>query len=431
MLVVNGKDFMEVKVASLVADYDQNILVNLYQPIIGFTGLAVYLSLLGEANNQKVVSLINHDEFFDRMKITAGQFVDARKLLEGIGLIKTYVLKSQGTQIFHYDVFSPRTPIDFFNNTLLYGMYIKAVGEQTANKMKNIYANEPSTNVGEDITASFVDAYRPDFDDPAFRKAMSNTSVMVGRTGAKIACEFSFEKFFEYLGGISQISSESFSKKDMKEIERLATLNGIDEKSAATGVSCIYDASSGKGKHIDFVKLAKIFQEETNYNYLSSIRNGQAKRSTVSSKSALAGKINIMETKSPKDFLSLLQNGSKPASSDLALVNQISSNFHLTNGVINALIDYVLVTNDNILSRVYCEKIAASLAREGVTCAVDAMNFLNNVIKGRKKKTGPVERKIEAEEEKPTTAKKTSKEEKINWNELLDAFDEGGSDGKA
>ena len=94
MIVLNGKDFMEVKLASLVADYDREILVNLYQPIIGFTGLAVYFSLWAEANNQKVVSIINHEQFFNRMKINTTQFVAARKLLEGIGLVKTYVQNS-------------------------------------------------------------------------------------------------------------------------------------------------------------------------------------------------------------------------------------------------------------------------------------------------------------------------------------------------
>ncbi|MCF0124470.1 MAG: hypothetical protein HUJ68_01725, partial [Clostridia bacterium] len=123
MIVLNGKDFMEVKLASLVADYDREILVNLYQPIIGFTGLAVYFSLWAEANNQKVVSIINHEQFFNRMKINTTQFVDARKLLEGIGLVKTYVQNSSEVKIYHYDVFAPRTPKDFFDNALLYGMF--------------------------------------------------------------------------------------------------------------------------------------------------------------------------------------------------------------------------------------------------------------------------------------------------------------------
>lgn len=428
MIVLNGKDFMEVKLASLVADYDREILANLYQPIIGFTGLAVYLSLWAEANNQKVVSIINHEQFFNRMKINATQFVDARKLLEGIGLVKTYVNDSRGVKIYRYEVFAPRTPKDFFDNALLYGMFIKSVGESEAIKAKNIYHMENSLEQGTDISSTFVDAYRPDFEDPAFKKALVNSPNMAGRSGAKIQSEFSFEKFFEALKQVSQISSEAFTKKDMKEIERIATLNGVDEAFAANSVATIYDSQAGKGKHVDYKKLAKIFQEETNYAYLSSVRQG--KKSSVSGNSDLAKKINIMENNSPKDFLSILQNGSKPASSDLMLINSISENFHLSNGVINALIDYTLATNNNILSRYYIEKIAASLAREGVTNAVDAMNYLNKVANGKKKEKKEeqvAEEIVETIEEE----KQNEETEQIDWNSLIDSIDEGGSDGKA
>lgn len=429
MIVLSSKDFLEVKTASLVADYDREILANLYQPIIGFTAFAVYQSLLTEANNQKISSMINHDEFFNKMKITAGQFVDARKLLEGIGLMKTFVSDTKGVKIYRYEIYAPRNPKDFFENALLYGMLIQSIGEAQALKLKNIYRLETSLDVGQEISSSFVDAYKPDFDDPAFKKALISSPNIITRTGAKIDSQFSFEKFFETLAKVSQIKSESFTKKDMKEIDRLATLYGLDETAAANGVAQIYDPLAGKGKHIDFARLASIYQDETNYNYLAARRNGN-KVNTVSGNSDLANKINIMEKVSPKDYLSILQNGSKPAGSDLRLINDISANFHLPNSVINVVIEYTLAMNSNILSRGYSEKVAASLAREGVDNAVDAMNFLNKV--SRKKK--PVEEvKQEEVEEQPEIEIKSAEETDsgLDWNSLIDEIDEGGSDGKA
>ena len=41
--------------------------------------------------------------------------------------------------------------------------------------------------------------------------------------------------------------------------------------------------------------------------------------------------------------------------------------------------EYVLYKNNNVLSKNYAEKIAASLAREGVTTTVDAMNYLKKL----------------------------------------------------
>lgn len=430
MVVVMSKDFMEVKTSSLIADYDREILANLYQPIIGFAAFALYLSLVVESNNQKVSSMINHDEFFNKMKISAGQFVDARKLLEGIGLLKTFVSKARDINIYHYEVFAPRNPKDFFDNALLYGMLIQAVGESEANKLKNLYRLDSPLDMGEDISSSFVDAYRPDFDDPAFKKALTVSNNMIGRRGAKIDSKFSFEKFFESLAQVSQIKPESFNKKDMKEIERLATLYGLDENSAANGVAQIYDALAGKGKHIDYSRLAAIYQDETNYNYLASRRLGN-KPNIVSGNSDLANKINIMEKVSPKDYLSLLQNGSKPAGSDLRLINDISANFHLPNSVINVLIEYTLAMNSNILSRGYSEKVAASLAREGVDNAVDAMNFLNKVSKKKTNKETKQEVEEQVEEVEANDSIEQEKDSSLDWNSLIDQIDEGGSDGKA
>ena len=55
--------------------------------------------------------------------------------------------------------------------------------------------------------------------------------------------------------------------------------------------------------------------------------------------------------------------------------------FKLTNGVINVLVEQTLSTNNNVLSRAYIEKVAASLVREGITTALDAMNYLRDINK--------------------------------------------------
>ncbi len=431
MIVLNGKDFMEVKLASLIADYDRETLANLYQPIIGFTGFAVYLSLLTEAKNQKVLAPISHSQFFDRMKINPHQFVDARKLLEGIGLIRSYLRESNGVKFYTYKVFAPKTPSEFFDNTLFYGMFINAIGEEEAKKIKNLYCLETSKEDGKEISSSIVDAYKIDYDDPAFSNAFDNKNDTLGRSGAKIVSEFSFEKFFDCLQSVSQISSKSFTKKDMKEIERLATLYGVNEESAANCVASIYNPSASKENRIDYKALADSFTNETTYRRLS--KNRSKREKILSSESALAKKINLMEVTSPAKFLSVLQNGTKPAMSDLRLINDISSNFNLPNGVINALVDYALTTNNNVLSKYYVEKVAGSLAREGVTNALDAMNFLNKVKNGTKKKVAAKESKISQEivEEIEDTKPVVEEESSLDWNSLIDQIDEGGSDGKA
>ena len=429
MVILSENDYLEVRLNSLIADYDVDTLTNLYQPIIGYSALAVYFSLWVEAKNQKITHICSHSQIFNRLQIAPGDFISARKHLEAVGLLKTVLEKNTNSRIYHYSLFAPKTPYAFFDDALLFGMLIKTIGDVDANRFKAIYHYQDEGQSGEDISSSFLDVYRPDFNDPAFEKALYKDNA-IGRRSGKINSEFNYDAFFNYLSEISQITPEAFTKKDMKEIERLATLNGISEQEAAAVVSDIYKPSLGKGKHIDYQELTKIFQEHSDYSYLLNKKINK-NPNMVSGSTELAGKINIMETRSPKQFLALLQNGSQPAISDLKIVDDLSKKFHLPNPVINVLVDYVLMKNNNILSRALCEKIGASLAREGVSTTIDAMNYLTRVNKKTVKETS--KSKSEEVNEKQNITSENKEEQPVNWDQLLDDIDngEGGDDGKA
>ena len=410
---------------SLVADYDIETLFNLYGPIIGAIGSALYMSLLGEAHNQRITKVSTHESLLVKLQINTSEFLKARGYLEGLALLKTYVEKVGEETTYHYELYAPRTPNKFFANALLFGTLIKNVGEKEAMRLKMIYEINNETSSGSEISKTFGEVFNPDFNDMAYQQASNNNSDNKDRRTAKIDSEFNFDRFFEALETVSQIKREAIAKKELKEIERLAALYGIDETNAANIVSYLYDANKEKGNRIDLKELAKMLREDTNYRFLTANNNKNNKKNLVSSDSDIANKINLMESVSPKQFLSYLQNGTSPASSDLIIIEGISKKFGLTNSVINVLVAYVLEVNDNILSKAYIEKIAASLAREGITSAYDAMNYLKKIRNGKKKdKATKTTSKISIEEVEP----ETPEEEDENWEELLKKIG-GNNDG--
>ena len=116
----------------------------------------------------------------------------------------------------------------------------------------------------------------------------------------------------------------------------------------------------------------------------------------------LAAKIKFFEVTSPKEVLRMLQNGTKPAKADLNILNTLSQDYNLPNPVINVVIDFILTMNNNVLSSYSAEKIAASLSREGIETAVDAMEYLNNnYVKNNKsrKKVAAKPKEVETSEE--------------------------------
>ena len=78
------------------------------------------------------------------------------------------------------------------------------------------------------------------------------------------------------------------------------------------------------------------------------------------------------------------------------IIDNLSKDYNLANPVINVVIDFVLTMNNNVFSKYSAEKIAASLSRENVETAVDAMEYLRqNYTKDKKKVVKSSSKKVE------------------------------------
>ena len=387
MVILSTSDMFDVKVSSLLADYDRDTITNLYQPIIGYTALAVYFSLWSESSNQKVVSLSNHEQLLLRMRMSTGEYLKARKVLEAVGLIKTRLEKVKEFSIYHYELFAPKTPMMFFNDTLLYGLLIQNLGEAEANRIKRVYQTSEIKEQGEDISSSFNDVFHPDFENAAFMKAAQEETHALGRRKNKIDTEFSYEKFFNYLKEISQITDNCLTKKEVKEIERLSTLYGVSEEVVAEKVANVYDLNKTKGQRVDLIQLNKDLVNEVEYG-ARTVGKRKTSRNIVIGEEGLAAKIKFFEVTNPRQVLKVLQNGTKPAQADLNILHSLAEDYKLTNAVINVVIDFVLQMNNNVLSKYSVEKIASSISRENIETAIDAMDYLNKNYTGGKKSNG-------------------------------------------
>lgn len=431
MVILSNSDYFQVITATLVADYDKDTLANFYQPIIGCKAFSLYLSLLREAQNQKVSKMVTHENLFLMLGMSAGDFIETRKSLEAIGLIKTFLVEENGSKLYSYIVYAPKTPSEFLSDTLLHGTLIKCAGDTYVKRLKDIYHFDLDTSeLGEDISKSFNDMFAPDLNNPVYLRAL-DTGKSISRNKQKIITAFSYDVFFQELAKVSQITSTNLTKKEMKEIDRISSLYGLKEDIMASLVATQYNPANEKGKRINFEALTIACQEETNYAY-SAPKKTVATSSKVSSDTNLARKICLMESTSPRDYLSLQQNWSKPAVSDLKIIDSLSKNFNLPNSVINAIVDFTLAVNHNVLSRAYCEKIAASVAREGLTNTLDTMNYLKSVFKGQKKNNSYQAKNIKttAKSHKKTTNK--SQEPEMEIDDILALWDEGDNEnGKA
>jgi len=424
MIVLKNSDLLEVKLKSLIADYDRDTLVTLYQPLVGYAAISLYFTLWTEANNQKITLVGTHEQILSRMGIQSGDFVKARKFLESLGLLKSTMEKSGDSALYRYELYAPKTPREFFNDTLLYGLLIKYLGEKEASKLKNIYVNENEQNNGSDISASFGEMFHPDFEDRSFTKALEEKNENVsGRKKAKVGKEFNLETFFDYLSKICQFESKTYSDKEIKMICKLSLLFGIDEATAADRVSKRTDIHQNKGNRLIEKDLIKDFKDEIIFKGPTKTKR-DFNKGIISSDSEMATLIKFYETHSPKEFLSYLQNGTQPAPSDLNIAYDLGLKFDLPTSVINVILFYALNTNNNILSKSFCEKIAASLARENIRTAIDAINYINENNNSYKRGLSSSSKENSKKEQANVEEQISDKEAEEKWNELLSDFEE-------
>ena len=378
MNYVSKNDFYEIRVASLITNLDRDSLLELYQPIIGAPAASLYLTLSTQKKSNGD-SILKTEQLLKSMQLTANEFYSARRYLEAVGLIRTFESVIDDVRCYIYVIYSPKSPKAFFEDTLFKGLLILSVGEKEAKRLANKWkVNLTIPDEYHEVSASFLDVYTINYDDPSFRKEFATT--ILGRDHGRANLDFNYDLFFGYVGENSGITPSSFKKKDMKEISRLATLFGLDEKRMAF---IVIDEYIPEGPtHLDFDRIKNKCEQEIRFSKVHNVEKSQ-----VSGDSELAKKIQLMEETAPTKFLQYFQQGTKPARSDIAIINALSKDYGFGNGIINVIVEYVLYKNNNILSKNYCEKIAVSLAREGITTTVDAMNYLKKLtVKSTSKK---------------------------------------------
>ena len=140
--------------------------------------------------------------------------------------------------------------------------------------------------------------------------------------------------------------------------------------------------------------------------------------------------IYTFENISPYELLKSKNNGTEPTKRDLVLAEDLIINYGLKPGVTNVLIDYILKTNNNKLTRSLAETIAGQWQRLKIETVDEAMTVAEKEHKKYKKTTTTVAttRKIIKEEKLPEwfdkkiDKKETSKEEIQKMQDLLKEY---------
>ena len=406
MKTVGPKDFYEVKRMNQISGLEWGYASDFYLPLLGPVPFAVYRMLYDDesANNGNAST---HDKLFRKAQVSSGEFYHALECLEALALVKTYVNDEGGLHYFVYALYAPKQPKSFFKDVLLVGTLKKYIGEDAVKKLREKYKAPKVLPVFKDVSTTFSAVYHPDFTDPVYGTNPSDSDVVGGELA--INTDFNLPAFLANLANYG-IKGESLNSDEKASIAKYGILYSITPKAMAEIIANRYDGNAKYGERVDFKKVESDCLDTMEFKYL----RGEREDSQVSGDSALAAKIRMMDKSSPIRFLSYLQGNTKPIPSDASIALYLSKDLKLPNGAVNALIDYALQTNDNILNRTFCEKTAAGMLREGVKNARDAMDYLNGL---RKKRNGIKKNKQSAKVAYEDTQTNVSEEKPVEQEE--------------
>ncbi|MEG0977756.1 MAG: hypothetical protein RSE56_00730 [Bacilli bacterium] len=364
----------EIYAKSNISDFDLTIFNDLYLPLVGVQSSTLYYLLRSLAMTRSGES-IKFIEIFETINVARSTFNEFKKPLEALGLMQTWVVNTGLTLKFKILLFPPCSPREFFNDEVLKRLYCSYVGEKKYQLIKRRYLKNIDLTNYQNISFSFQDAFSLDFDSVNIEFDEKNDLILEKKSG-QIKYIFDEEMFFKKLMELGMINKTEISVDEMKQVSALGNLYGYNEEMMAKFVIKSFNNVNAVGFKIDLSLLAKNCFDAQAFGMIGKRMTAKPDQKRISSNSRVAQKIKLMENSTPYQYLKLKQNNISPVRSDMNVIYTLTNNLGLANGPINALVDYVLSNNDNILNKNLCEKIGASIARNGFLTAMDTVMFL-------------------------------------------------------
>lgn len=386
---------------SIINNEDRKILNMLYQPIVGPLPIMLYFSLWSDLDESEIVSEeYTHHHLVTNMHLSLDEIVETRRKLEAIGLLKTFY-KEENRGNYIYQLYSPIPAHDFFIHPILNVVLYNNVGKKEYDKLVN-YFKMPRINTSsyQDITAPFSEVFTS---VPLTSYDVINDNIRkYNKLKLNINTNFDFNFLIDSLP--KHLDKEKLLTKDVKElIIQLSFLYDLDVIKMQDIISTCINEKGTINKE-ELRKTCRNYYQFDNHGLLPSVvYNSQPEylKTPTGDNSKRAKMIYTFETARPYDLLKSKNNGAEPTVRDLKLAEDLIINYGLKPGVTNVLLDYILKTNNNKLTRSLAETIAGQWQRKQITTVEEAMSLAEKEHKKYKKNIN----------KQPT--KKVLKEEKI------------------
>lgn len=371
-------DTYTIKSSHPFSEYDRQLLTLFYQPLIGSDAMSLFLLFWADAERDDGQAY-THYRLMNFLTKPLGSIFEARISLEAIGLLRTYRKDQEEGRAFLYELLPPLDAKTFFADPLLSTFLFSKIGEQAYRHLRNRFLDTLADEEGyEDVSRTFLDVYTPSQFGQAvstnegnhFKGRMEPTGVPFGQT------DFDFDLL--RLGLSEQMVPQSaLSQVPQDLIAKLAFLYSLTPIDMQKVVMMALDEKLQlpedrlRRAAADFYKmniskeapaLKKVFVTQTPQ---PQIENGGSRENEL---------IYYLENTPPRDMLRDI-NGKEPLAVDIELAERLINAHGLPIGVVNVLLQYILLRNDMKITENFAERIAAHWQRKNVITAKVALEL--------------------------------------------------------
>lgn len=391
---------------TVLTEVDKNNLISLYEPIIGPIPVSLYFTFWRDLDKLELMSLdFTHHHLMTIMKTDLESIKKARETLEAVGLLKTYI-KQGDVNTYVYELYSPVSAIEFFNNPVFNIALYNNIGKQEYDLLRIQYGKlnfdlKEYEEISKPMNVTFKSSSKVEAVDARERQTL----------GLNIVDQIDFDLLISSLPK-GFINERTFNKKTKELIINLSFIYNLDTLKMVELLRMVVNEKGGIDKEELRKNARKYYQYNNNGNlptivyrtqpeYLKNPSGGSSNRDKI---------ISVFENTSPYDFLRSKYRGSNPTNRDLKLLETLLIDVGLKPAVVNVLIDYVLKKNNNKLNQAFIETIAGQWKRSGVETAEEAMQLAEKEHKKYNKKI-------------TETTKKVNQKEPVWFNETIEKED--------
>lgn len=367
-------------------------LLYLYQPLIGSEALSLYFTLLSEIPLQKGVGPEGlHADLLSSLNCGIPQLYEARKKLEGIGLLEVFFKEDPSLGgCFIYELLEPIEPLAFFKDTLLSFLLLEKVGQRRFDQLIQLFQPEHfSTNDYQKITKKFLEVYR--FNEKTYaadqekleenQQSFTTKSTDLGKSMEQSTLDWRF--LTDWLAK-KHIMNLDESLKEQLTMYHL--LYGVDELTLGEWVVQAYDFSEQTVSVKELQRIVLVNQQTKRTNTLTnqkeeatSANQYETPKEATALTNATLQLVNEAKSIPPMKYLEALKQakGGYVSKQETWLLQDLVSQSGLSNSLINILINYVLVIKDRpSLTASFVNTIANEWAQKKIMTPEEAIEHI-------------------------------------------------------